>query len=210
MRFLLIAIFAISVISTAAQSSEGLPFPFPDEINGKTAIGQLPKQLTAYGKIVLGQSTFEQVKATYGNATTFQDGNGNHAISSVCYLSSNGDAVVFQSGLFGNWSIVTNMLFAKGRIFKNKDCLQNDDLTRPVGLGGIVLGLGKKSVTNLLGAPAYSDEHLTEYVYDTHDPEALINTSAPPKSNIFSGIRLSFDADGKLQALEVYWIEESN
>jgi hypothetical protein len=197
----IITAFILTLISNVYSETPILPkntTPLIEVIAKK----QPDSELSVLG-ITIGKSTLEDVKSKFKSKDIYHQGDAGESFYVLCYKSSNGSMIAFESGETGGSAHTVNTISINGskeQYRLNKICEKTSLIKSKLSINGISLGMSPDLIKRLKGKPSKLSASVLLYQFEIQEKNVKDQT------DIVSKLEIKFNQDIVL-ALTVYKAE---
>lgn len=132
---------------------------------------QPDSELTVLG-ITVGKSTLDEVKAKFKSKDFYHEGDAGESLSVLCFKSSNGSTIAFESGEMGGSEHKITSISINGpkKAYRlNKICEKTSLIKSKLVINGVSLGLSPDLIKRVTGKPSKQSTDHFLYQYEAHD-----------------------------------------
>lgn len=137
---------------------------------------QLESEFQVLG-VTLGKSTLKEVKEKFKAQEIYHEGEAETSLSVLCFKSSNGVSVAFESvGVNGAEQVVNTIAInAPSAPYKlNQICEKTSLIKTKIIMNKLSLGMSPDLVKALKGSPAKQETNKMEYKYSSQDKTSAL------------------------------------
>lgn len=148
-------IFTALIFSPIVHSNETINKKQPDS------------ELSVQG-ITIGKTTLDEVKTKFKAKEIYHEGDGGESLYALCFKTSNGSTIAFESGEMGGAEHVINSISLNGPTTPyrlNKICEKSSAFKGKLSLNKLSLGMSPDLIKTVKGKPTKSENDYLEYAY---------------------------------------------
>ncbi|MDO9183287.1 MAG: hypothetical protein Q7U04_12815 [Bacteriovorax sp.] len=161
-------------------------FTYAENPSEAIAKKQSDSELSIMG-FTIGKSTLLDVQAKFKSKDIYKEGDAGSSTSLLCYKSSNGSIIAFESGEMGGESHIINSIsiHSSSNPYRlSKICEKTSLIKTKLALNGISLGMSSDLITKLKGKPSKQSSNSILYHFEVQEKNGSASVDIMSDFNI--------------------------